>query len=192
MLVVQLAQNQHKEITSETNLKVLNQYNDYIANELQQLGIQLIPNAISHGIETPQVRSEKGKARQGKLILNCKIQLDGGLSFSCRDDGAGIVPERIRQAMLESGRYTNEQIAALSDKQIVLKLFDPGFSTASDINKDAGHGVPLDLIQSKISEIGGRLKLDTSLMNIRNLLLGYLLMLLQGLLNLASYTQKLT
>ncbi len=82
---------------------------------------------MSHGIETPQARLQKGKSRHGNLILDCKIQIDGGLSFSCRDDGAGIVPERIRHAMLQSGHYTNAQIAGLSDKQIVLKLFEPGF-----------------------------------------------------------------
>ena len=161
MLANQVAQNQQKEVTLEANLNTLNQYNNYIANELQQLGIQLIRNAVSHGIETAQIRLEKGKPRQGKILLNCKILADGGLSFSCRDDGAGIVPERIRDAMVQSGVYTRSSAAALSDKEIVLKLFDPGFSTSPNTNRDAGRGVGLDLIQAKINDIGGRLSIHT-------------------------------
>lgn len=160
-LAIQTAQNQNKEVELKANLKVLNQYNDYIANELQQLGIQLIRNAVSHGIETPQVRLEKGKPRQGEITINCKIQADGGLSLSCRDDGAGIVPDRIRASMVQSGRFTAEEASMFSDKQIVLKLFDSGFSTSPDTTKDAGRGVGLDLIQTKINNIGGRLKIDT-------------------------------
>ena len=160
-LIVQLSQNQHKEVLLECDLKVLNQFNEHIANVMQQISIQLIRNAVSHGIETPQLRLEKGKIRQGKIIISSKIQMNGGLTFTMRDDGAGIVPSRIRSAMLQSGRYTVEEVAALNDKEIVLKLFEPGFSTAHTANKDAGHGVGLDLIQTKINEIGGQLKIDT-------------------------------
>ena len=160
-LIVQLSQNQHKEVLFECDLKVLNQFNEHIANVMQQISIQLIRNAVSHGIETPQLRLEKGKIRQGKIIISSKIQMNGGLTFTMRDDGAGIVPSRIRSAMLQSGRYTVEEVAALNDKEIVLKLFEPGFSTAHTANKDAGHGVGLDLIQTKINEIGGQLKIDT-------------------------------
>ena len=160
-LVIQLSQNQHKEVILECDLKVLNQFSKHIANELQQMSIQLIRNAISHGIETPLARLEKGKARQGKIIITSKIQINGGLTLTLRDDGAGIVPSRIRSTMQQSGRYSVAQTAALNDEEIVLKLFEPGFSTASCTNINGGYGVGLDLVQTKINKIGGQLKIDS-------------------------------
>jgi len=63
--------------------------------------------------------------------------------------------------MVASGRYSTQMVDQLSDKEIVKKLFEPGFSTASTADKDAGSGAGMDLIQSLVNEIGGELKIDT-------------------------------
>lgn len=160
-LAEQVSQNQQKNVQLKLNLALLNQMDSKTANQLQKIVIQLVRNAICHGIESSADRLAKGKSVQGEISLSAEINAEGAIHFLVRDDGQGIVPSRIRAAMLASGRYSKEIVDQLSDKAIVIKLFEPGFSTASIIDKDAGHGVGMDLVQSLVNEIGGKLKIDT-------------------------------
>lgn len=160
-LAEQVSQNQQKNVQLKLNLALLDQMDAKTANQLQQISIQLVRNGIYHGIETTAIRLAKGKPAHGEISLSTEISPEGVIQFVVRDDGQGIVPNRIRAAMLTSGRYSKEIVDQLSDKDIVKKLFEPGFSTANVADKDAGRGVGMDLVQSLVNEIGGELKLDT-------------------------------
>lgn len=160
-LAEQVSQNQQKNVQLKLNLAFLDQMDAKTANQLQQISIQLVRNGIYHGIETTAIRLAKGKPAHGEISLSTEISPEGVIQFVVRDDGQGIVPNRIRAAMLTSGRYSKEIVDQLSDKDIVKKLFEPGFSTANVADKDAGRGVGMDLVQSLVNEIGGELKLDT-------------------------------
>lgn len=160
-LAAQVSQNQNKNVRLNLNLALLDEVEAKTAIQLQQIGIQLIRNSICHGIETAAARVAKGKPAQGEISISTQMTPQGAIHFSVRDDGQGIVPMRIRAAMVASGRYSTQTVDQLSDKDIVKKLFEPGFSTASTADKDAGSGVGMDLIQSLVNEIGGELKIDT-------------------------------
>ena len=160
-LAEQVSQNQNKNVELKLNLDLLDQMDTKTAHQLQQIGIQLIRNGICHGIETPSIRLAKGKPAHGEIFISTQMNSEGVIDFIVRDDGQGIVPSRIRAAMIASGRYSNEIVSQLSDKEIVGKLFEPGFSTADGTDKDAGRGVGMDLVQSLVNEIGGELKIDT-------------------------------
>lgn len=160
-LAEQVSQNQNKSVELKLNLDLLDQMETKTAHQLQQIGIQLIRNGICHGIEAPSIRLAKGKPAHGEILISTQINSEGVIDFIVRDDGQGIVPSRIRAAMIASGRYSNEIVSQLSDKEIVGKLFEPGFSTAEGTDKDAGRGVGMDLVQSLVNEIGGELKIDT-------------------------------
>jgi two-component system chemotaxis sensor kinase CheA len=160
-LAEQVSQNQNKNVELKLNLDLLDQMETKTAHQLQQIAIQLIRNGICHGIETPSIRLAKGKPAHGEIFISTQMSSEGVIDFTVRDDGQGIVPSRIRAAMIASGRYANEMVNQLSDKEIVGKLFEPGFSTADGTDKDAGRGVGMDLVQSLINEIGGELKIDT-------------------------------
>lgn len=160
-LAEQVSQNQNKHVDLKLNLNLLDQMETKIAHQLQQISIQLIRNGICHGIETPSIRLAKGKPAHGEILISTQINSEGVIDFIVRDDGQGIVPSRIRSAMIASGRYSSESVSQLSDKEIVGKLFEPGFSTADGTDKDAGRGVGMDLVQSLVREIGGELKIDT-------------------------------
>ena len=160
-LAAQVSQNQNKSVRLNLNLALLDDVETKTAIQLQQIGIQLIRNSICHGIETAAARVAKGKPAQGEISISTQMTPQGAIHFSVRDDGQGIVPMRIREAMVASGRYSTQMVSQLSDKEIVKKLFEPGFSTASTADKDAGSGVGMDLIQSLVNEIGGELKIDT-------------------------------
>ncbi len=160
-LAAQVSHNQNKNVRLNLNLALLDEVEAKTAIQLQQIGIQLIRNSICHGIETAAARVAKGKPAQGEISISTQMTAQGAIHFSVRDDGQGIVPMRIRAAMVASGRYSAQMVDQLSDKDIVKKLFEPGFSTASTADKDAGSGVGMDLIQSLVNEIGGELKIDT-------------------------------
>lgn len=160
-LAEQVSQNQNKNVQLKLNLDLLDDMDAKTVHQLQQIGIQLVRNGICHGIEPANVRLAKGKSAHGEISISTRMNTEGVIDFIVRDDGQGIVPSRIRTAMLASGRYSNSIVNQLSDKEIVGKLFEPGFSTATDTDKDAGRGVGMDLVQSLINEIGGELKIDT-------------------------------
>jgi len=160
-LASQVSQNQNKNVQLKLNLDLLDDMAPTITSQLQQIGIQLIRNSICHGIETAAARVAKGKPAQGEISISTQINEEGVIHFVVRDDGQGIVPSRIRASMISSGRYASEAVAQLSDKDIVKKLFEPGFSTANIADKDAGRGIGMDLVQSLVNEIGGELKIET-------------------------------
>ena len=160
-LAEQVSQSQNKTVQLKLELGLLDEMDTKTVHQLQQIGIQLIRNGICHGIENADIRLAKGKTAHGEISIATRMNAEGAIDFIVRDDGQGIVPSRIRSAMLASGRYATDVVNQLSDKEIVGKLFEPGFSTASSTDKDAGRGVGMDLVQSLINEIGGDLKIDT-------------------------------
>jgi len=160
-LAEQVSQSQNKKVQLKLDIDLLDQMDTKTVHQLQQIGIQLIRNGICHGIESPDIRLAKGKAAHGEIAIFTRVNQEGEVDFIVRDDGQGIVPSRIRTAMLSSGSYAADVVNQLTDKEIVGKLFEPGFSTASGTDKDAGRGAGMDLVQSLINEIGGNLKIDT-------------------------------
>ena len=160
-LAEQVSQSQNKTVQLILELGLLDEMDTKTVHQLQQIGIQLIRNGICHGIENADIRLAKGKTAHGEISIATRMNAEGAIDFIVRDDGQGIVPSRIRAAMLASGRYATDVVNQLSDKEIVGKLFEPGFSTAGSTDKDAGRGVGMDLVQSLINEIGGDLKIDT-------------------------------
>ncbi len=160
-LAEQVNQSQNKNVQLNLELALLDQMDTKTVHQLQQIGIQLIRNGICHGIESADTRLANGKPSHGEISITTRMNQEGIIDFIVRDDGQGIVPNRIRAAMLKSGRYSSDIVYQLSDKEIVAKLFEPGFSTANGADQDAGRGVGMDLVQSLINEIGGELKIDT-------------------------------
>ena len=79
-----------------------------------------------------------------------------------RDDGDGIKPENIRAALVRSNAMSAEAAAQLVPRDLVAKIFEPGFSTASEVTKDAGRGVGLDVVKAKVDSLGGRLGLSSA------------------------------
>ena len=84
------------------------------------------------------------------------------IELSVRDDGRGIDVARVRAALAASGRYTPEQLQALSDRDAMMKIFEPGVSTAADSgDRDAGHGVGMDLVMKQVRAMAGTISMST-------------------------------
>lgn len=129
---------------------------------LREVAIQLVRNAVVHGVELPSSRKAAGKAPEGQVAVNLTREESGQWQLSVRDDGAGLNAARVRSRLLELHWYTAEQLQSFSDKQIVAHIFKPGFSTADTTSAHAGRGVGLDLVQANVQSLGARLLLTST------------------------------
>jgi two-component system chemotaxis sensor kinase CheA len=128
---------------------------------VREMTVQLVRNAITHGIESPPTRRASGKLPEGALSVTLERE-QSEWTLTVRDDGAGLSAPTIRQKLLRKGWYTAEQLASFDDKQIVAHIFKPGFSTADSVTAHAGRGVGLDLVQANVQRLGARMTLRST------------------------------
>lgn len=121
---------------------------------ITEIAIQLLRNAVVHGIEKPEIRNQRGKLAMGHVHMGLKYHGDKFV-LTFEDDGNGIDYNAIAQKAVSLGRYTAEEAAKLDRQALVSLLFTPGFSTADDSTEDAGRGVGLDIIKDRIVSLNG-------------------------------------
>lgn len=131
-------------------------------NLLREIAIQLVRNAVVHGIETPALRQAAQKTPEGHIDINLTRDPNAQWLLSVRDDGAGLNAASVRQRLLALHWYSAEQLESFSDKQIVSHIFKPGFSTAETTTGHAGRGVGLDLVQANVQRLGARLLMSST------------------------------
>ena len=122
--------------------------------------IHIMRNSLDHGIETPDVREQKGKAASGTVQLRAFAQSDR-IVIEIKDDGAGINVERVANKVLEKGLMTHEQIDALSEDEMAELVLLPGLSTVEEISEYSGRGVGMDVVKKSIEGFGGSIKIKT-------------------------------
>lgn len=128
-----------------------------IIEEIKTPLIHIIRNAIDHGIESPEERIAAGKNPTGKIILSAK-QVNNKVIIEIKDDGRGINTKKIREKALQKGFLTPEELDAMSDEQVTNLIFAPGFSTGDEITNLSGRGIGLDVVQTKIEQLNGRVR----------------------------------
>lgn len=122
-----------------------------IARLVREIVVQLVRNAIVHGLETPKERVAGQKPKVGNIDI-CLKRVDPYVwSLRVRDDGAGLQIDRIRQKLLKLGWFNQQELEGMSNKEIALQIFKPDFSTARNITMHAGRGSGLDLVMSHIN-----------------------------------------
>ncbi|MCI8428307.1 MAG: chemotaxis protein CheA [Lachnospira sp.] len=132
-----------------------------VIDEIGDPLMHLLRNSADHGLESAEVRKERGKNEVGSIFLDA-YQDGNNVAIEVRDDGNGIDVERVRSKAIEKGTITEEQAASMSDKDIVDLLFKPSFSTAEKITDVSGRGVGLDVVRSKIETLGGDIEVKTT------------------------------
>ena len=125
---------------------------------LKEVLTQLVRNAVVHGIESPEERAASGKESEGNIHLS--ITIDGDrIHARLKDDGKGLDFDKIKERALEMKLVKPEDA---EDKNNLLRaLFLPGFSTADTVSVHAGRGVGLSLVQDRLREVKGSLKVNT-------------------------------
>lgn len=129
-----------------------------IIEEIKAPLIHIIRNAIDHGIETPSQRAALGKKPTGKIILSA-WQANNNVIIEIKDDGRGLNLEKIKAKAIQKGYLTQEEINSMTDKQITDIIFTPGFSTEDEITNLSGRGIGLDVVQTKIAQLNGKVKI---------------------------------
>lgn len=124
--------------------------------------VHLVRNAIDHGIEPPEVRQRIGKPRAGKVILAARQEGDH-IAIEVRDDGAGIDPEVIKAKAREKGLIDADTAVRLGPEDAFQLIFLPGFSTKTEVSDISGRGVGMDVVQSRIRELNGRITIHSRL-----------------------------
>ncbi|MDR3213508.1 MAG: Hpt domain-containing protein, partial [Azoarcus sp.] len=156
-LAQRIAMDHGKHVEVSCQLEKLFSLPKHVVQELQSISIQLVRNALSHGIETPEERSSHRKPKTGSLCLWCEYLGNGHYDFTVRDDGRGIVPERLRSQLVKSGRLSMAEASAMSDENVARLIFQPGVSSATTANRDAGHGIGLDAVMEKVKGVNGHM-----------------------------------
>lgn len=128
-----------------------------VIEEIKAPLIHIIRNSIDHGIETPQERIAVGKPPKGKIYLVAKNH-QNKITIEIHDDGRGIDLQKIVARALEKGMITPKEAEYLSAEQIMNIIFWPGFSTEQTVTEISGRGVGLDIVQTKISQLNGSVK----------------------------------
>ncbi len=113
----------------------------------------LVRNAVDHGIEEPEVRSNSGKGILGNLHLRARHE-SGQILIEIEDDGKGIDPNLLRAKVIENKLVTETEAELLSDKDIIQFIFHPGFSTKEQATKLSGRGVGMDVVRNNLEKIG--------------------------------------
>ncbi|APG02784.1 chemotaxis protein CheA [Luteibacter rhizovicinus DSM 16549] len=122
--------------------------------------VHLLRNAVDHGIEMPDVRERAGKSRSGTVRLAAG-QFGDRIVITVTDDGKGMDPEVLRRKAVEKGLMDEEQAARLDERECYEIVFRPGFSTAAEVSDISGRGVGMDVVKTKIVELGGTLSIDS-------------------------------
>ena len=118
---------------------------------------QLVRNAVVHGIELPHEREQLRKPPTGALRLDIGHATDGSIEVRLSDDGRGIVVPHLRERIAQ----LRGDAAQLSDQQVLGHIFDPHFTTATEVTEHAGRGVGLSLVRQVAEKAGARLKVLT-------------------------------
>ncbi len=122
--------------------------------------IHLVRNAVSHGIESAGTRKAAGKPEGGSITLNATYEKDR-VNIMISDDGKGIDAAIIRKKIVEKGMVTSEVARALSDEDVLMYVFEPGFSSAEKVTEISGRGVGMDVVKRTVESMGGQVKIET-------------------------------
>ncbi|MDO9067878.1 MAG: chemotaxis protein CheA, partial [Deltaproteobacteria bacterium] len=153
-----------RDLGKEVDLQIVGEETELDRSVVDEIGdplIHLIRNAMDHGLETPDVRLAAGKPRVGTLIL-AAVHEGNQIIISIKDDGNGIDTDRVGRKAIEKGLISEEQFAAMSQREIFDLLFLPGFSTKDKATDLSGRGVGMDVVKTNIKKLNGLIEIKST------------------------------
>jgi two-component system chemotaxis sensor kinase CheA len=152
-----IVRNLARDLGKEVELVILGEETELDRSVVDEIGdplIHLIRNAMDHGLETPDERVAAGKPRQGTLILSAAHE-GNQIVISIKDDGRGVDTEKVARKAKEKGLITDEQLAAMGQRELLDLIFLPGFSTKEKASDLSGRGVGMDVVRTNIKKLNG-------------------------------------
>ena len=158
----EIAARQGKQVQLKSNTLTQTKIPAHLAKPIKEISIQLLRNAVVHGIEAPSVRHSAGKTEVGTIDL--EVQDNGSdVTLVVQDDGQGIDYDSIRNKLSTEGRFSEEEASQLSQGDLLKQLFSSGFSTKEHADEDGGRGVGLDIIKAQVKDYNGKLNVNSEL-----------------------------
>ncbi len=142
-------------------LKLIGAETEIDRNVLQVISdslIHTIRNCVGHGIEKPDERKQLGKPPEGSIWLGARIDTDAVI-IDIRDDGRGLDYERIKAKAINKGLIKEADAEQLTEGELSLLIFEPGFSTMDQVSAISGRGVGMDVVKRTMDSIGGTIKI---------------------------------
>lgn len=158
-----IVRNLSRDLGKDVNLEIVGEETELDRSVVDEIGdplIHLIRNALDHGIEMPEERTAAGKNRTGTVVLSATHE-GNHIIISIKDDGKGIDTERLSRKALDKGLVTEEQLASMSQKEILDIIFLPGFSTKEKATDLSGRGVGMDVVKTNIKKLNGLIEIRT-------------------------------
>ena len=150
-----------RDLGKEVELLMVGEETELDKTVIEQLNdplVHLIRNSIDHGIEMPADRIASGKPPAGQITLSAR-HAGTEVHITIIDDGRGLNRERIRARAIERGLVAAD--AALSDAELFQVVFQPGFSTVSEVTNLSGRGVGMDVVKRTIEALRGKIELSS-------------------------------
>lgn len=116
--------------------------------------VQLLRNSFDHGIESAEVRQQRGKPEAGQIEIQARHQ-GRQVVIEVRDDGQGLDFKRISDRVVELGWLSAEAAQTCPESRLSRFIFEPGFSTARQVSELSGRGVGLDIVRDQIQSLNG-------------------------------------
>jgi two-component system, chemotaxis family, sensor kinase CheA len=116
--------------------------------------VHLVRNSIDHGLESTEARIAAGKPPEGMITLSAQHR-GNHVYIQVRDDGGGINDEKIRRKVIERGLLGADAAGAMTRQEAIDFIWHPGFSTADTLTSVSGRGVGMDIVRSRIGQLGG-------------------------------------
>jgi len=155
-LTEHVAQEHNKQVLLETSgLHLVPQ--KYVSM-IKNVAIQLIRNAVMHGIEPPAVRKAAGKNVRGTLRLEFRTK-DENFELLFEDDGCGLIPDQVRATAIARGVLTEDEAGRLRDREAIKLIFKSRFTTLAESPTDVRHGAGMSLVRRYVHEAGGKIAL---------------------------------
>lgn len=152
-----------KQCGKDVALEIAGENTDLDKSILDALGeplTHMVRNAVDHGIESAEVRIAAGKPARGTVYLNAYHQ-GTQVVIEVRDDGFGIDPDHVRKHAVAKGILKAEEAARLTTQEAVHLIFEPGFSTATEVTEVSGRGVGMDVVRTVMDKLKGTVHIVT-------------------------------
>ncbi|MGD0587067.1 MAG: chemotaxis protein CheA [Oryzomonas sp.] len=152
-----------RDLGKEVDLQIFGEETELDRSVVDEIGdplIHLIRNAMDHGLETPDERVAAGKPRVGTLIL-AAVHEGNQIIISIKDDGRGIDTDRVGRKAVEKGLLTEDQLAAMGQRELFDLIFLPGFSTKEKASDLSGRGVGMDVVKTNIKKLNGLIEIKS-------------------------------
>ncbi|HEX8012103.1 MAG TPA: chemotaxis protein CheA [Casimicrobiaceae bacterium] len=150
-----------RELGKEVELVLTGTETELDKSMVERIGdplVHLVRNALDHGIETPELRRQRGKPPRGQVRLNAYHE-SGSIVIEVADDGRGLDRNKILARAIERRLAAPGQ--NLNDQEILRLVMEPGFSTAEQVTNVSGRGIGLDVVRRNVESLRGSISIDS-------------------------------